>query len=106
MRAGQTGGGYLIPGPPAYTSSLVGSRIDWFDTAPKSKKATPPSLPNSGLRISLEPSSIDSPPIGRPNPLSGLTSNRPQPRTLVAPPRKKRLKNGTAAEPPSASIVP
>src|SRR6266581_3376759 len=106
MRAGPTGVRYRKPGPAAYSRLLVGSVSESPDTLPKSKKPTAPSFPNSGLRISVDPSNIDRPPIGRPKPLNGLTSKRPHPRMLVAPPRKYRLKNGTLDESPSASIVP
>ena len=37
------------------------------------------------------------PPIGSPESLSGLTSYRPHPRRLVAPPRKYFFENGTFA---------
>ena len=62
---------------------------------PPSRNTTPPRLPTSGIRSSVEKFIVVCPPIGSPDPLSGETSNRPQPRRLVAPPRKYRLKNGT-----------
>ena len=58
-------------------------------TLPKSKNATAPNFPFSGTRTSADPSSIDSPPIGKPSD-NGLTSKRPHPRMLDEPPRKKR----------------
>ena len=58
-------------------------------------KSTAPNLP----RISARTSSLNArrllPPIGRPESLSGLTSYRPHPRRLVAPPRKYFFENGT-----------
>src|SRR5207248_10908633 len=63
-------------------------------TFPPSRNATPPRLPLRIARISDVNASMELPPIGRPDPLSGLTSNRPHPRMLVAPPRKNSFENG------------
>src|SRR5436190_9868253 len=78
-------------------------------TLPPSRNTTPPKLPSSGIRSSVEKFIVLLPPIGRPEPLSGETSNRPQPRRLVEPPRKYRLKKGTGTSlppPPSPPIDP
>jgi len=74
MRAGPTGVRYRRPGPTAYRRLLNQKFIVLSDTLPKSKKPTPPSFPVSGMRTSDDPSNIERPPIGRPKPLSGLTS--------------------------------
>src|SRR6478735_4769515 len=78
-------------------------------TLPPSRNTTAPRLPNTGVRSSVEKFIVVLPPIGSPEPLKGETSNRPQPRRLVEPPRKYRLKNGTGTSlspPPSPPIDP
>src|SRR5207248_1025733 len=65
-------------------------------TLPPSRNSTPPRFPLRMARSSELNASMLLPPSGRPDPLSGLTSNRPQPRMLVAPPRKYFFANGTS----------